>query len=272
MTQTFEGCRFQYMAANLWLKICGVTDEADAAQAAELGTDAIGLNFYKESPRYVTVDKAELIIRAIPKPVDIVGIFVSDYSPDAMNSMNDTRHLPLQVIQVHGPDQDLGFHIIRARRRFRRPLRASGVRWIPAFSVSEKEDLVKIRGFLKQCKRKGTEMPGERPSDLVAWMNKPPQKGPYFYPEAILVDARVPGQIGGTGKTAPWELLADFQPEVPLILAGGLTPENVAQAVRIVRPYGVDVASGVEKSPGRKDPDKMKRFINNAREAAEQLQ
>jgi phosphoribosylanthranilate isomerase len=262
------------MATSLWVKICGLTDEADAVQAAELGADAIGLNFYKESPRYITVDKAELIFRALPRHVDIAGIFVSDYSPDAISSFSVTRQLPLHIIQVHGPDQDLGFHMIRALHTIRAhrpaPFRALEVRWIPAFSVSEKDDLLKISRFLKECQRKGMEMPGERPSDLVAWMNKPQQKSPYF-PEAILVDAHVPGQLGGTGKTAPWQLLADFQPEVPLILAGGLTPENVAEAVRIVRPYGVDVASGVEKSPGRKDPDKMKRFIDNAREAKERL-
>ena len=100
------------------VKICGVTNEADAIQAAELGADAIGLNFYKESPRYVTVDKAELIIRAIPRPLDIVGIFVSDYSPDAINIMKDIEHLPLQVIQVHGPAHNFPLHIIRAQKFF----------------------------------------------------------------------------------------------------------------------------------------------------------
>jgi len=72
---------------------------------------------------------------------------------------------------------------------------------------------------------------------------------------------------GGTGQTAPWHLLAEFKPGVPLILAGGLTPENVAEAIRIVRPWGVDVASGVESAPGRKDPEKLRRFIENARAA-----
>src|SRR5437588_272415 len=72
-------------------------------------------------------------------------------------------------------------------------------------------------------------------------------------PAAVLVDAHAPGLHGGTGKTAPWDLLADFRPDVPLILAGGLTPDNVAEAIRRVRPYAVDVASGVEASPGRKD-------------------
>ena len=90
-------------------------------------------------------------------------------------------------------------------------------------------------------------------------------------PAAVLVDAHVSGQYGGTGQTLPWDLLADFRPGVPLILAGGLTPENVAEAVRLVRPYAVDVASGVELSPGRKDAEKMRRFIGSAREAAAKL-
>lgn len=276
MTPVFDGCKLQCMGYHLGVKICGVTNEADAVNAAELGADLIGLNFYEESPRYLPVDKAEIIIRAIPKGVDIVGIFVSEFSPDAVSKLRVFEHLPLHIIQVHGQDQYLPLHIFRAHRVFSSRLsiagfRAHGVRWFPAFSVSEKEDLLMISRFLKQCERKGMELPGERPFDLVEWMNRPRQKeiSPDFFPEAILVDSRVPGQFGGTGKTAPWELLADFRPEVPLILAGGLTPENVAEAVRIVRPYAVDVASGVETSPGHKDVEKIKRFIENAREAAE---
>ena len=87
-------------------------------------------------------------------------------------------------------------------------------------------------------------------------------------PGAVLVDAFVEGQMGGTGHKAPWELLAEFRCPVPLILAGGLTPENVADAVRIVRPAGVDVASGVESSPGKKDPEKVRRFISAAKQSA----
>jgi phosphoribosylanthranilate isomerase len=86
-------------------------------------------------------------------------------------------------------------------------------------------------------------------------------------PRAILIDGYQKGLLGGTGQTAPWELLANYRPDVPLILAGGLTPENVAEAVRVVRPYGIDVASGVESGPGLKDVDKIKRFIDNARSA-----
>ncbi len=84
-------------------------------------------------------------------------------------------------------------------------------------------------------------------------------------PAAVLVDAHVEGQFGGTGQKAPWELLAGFRPGVPLILAGGLTPENVAEAIAIVKPYAVDVASGVESGPGRKDASKLRRFIEAVR-------
>ena len=87
-------------------------------------------------------------------------------------------------------------------------------------------------------------------------------------PSALLLDGHASGQHGGTGQTAPWHLLASFRPGVPIILAGGLTPDNVAEAIQIVRPYGVDVASGVESAPGRKDSEKMRRFLANAREAA----
>jgi phosphoribosylanthranilate isomerase len=86
-------------------------------------------------------------------------------------------------------------------------------------------------------------------------------------PAAVLIDSYVEGQMGGTGHRAPWELLVGFDPGVPLILAGGLTPENVAEAVAVVRPWGVDVASGVESAPGVKDAEKVTRFVKNARSA-----
>jgi phosphoribosylanthranilate isomerase len=88
-----------------------------------------------------------------------------------------------------------------------------------------------------------------------------------FHASAVLVDGHAPGLHGGTGRVAPWDILAGWNPGVPVILAGGLTPENVAEAVRRVRPFAVDVASGVESSPGRKCAEKMRRFIGAARGA-----
>jgi phosphoribosylanthranilate isomerase len=91
---------------------------------------------------------------------------------------------------------------------------------------------------------------------------------PRVSPPAFLLDAHVPGQYGGTGRTADWDLAAELARRAPLLLAGGLTPENVAAAVRQVNPWGVDVASGVESSPGRKDPQKVRAFVENARAEA----
>jgi phosphoribosylanthranilate isomerase len=114
-------------------------------------------------------------------------------------------------------------------------------RFIPAFNIGNASDIDTVTQYLNRCRDAG------------------------HLPNAVLLDGHAPGQFGGTGQTAPWQLLADFDPGVPVILAGGLTPENVAEAIRIVRPYAVDVASGVEISPGRKDPDKVRRFIDAVR-------
>lgn len=109
---------------------------------------------------------------------------------------------------------------------------------VPAFRVKSAADLEAIRQFVTVCN-----------------------------PDAVLVDSFVEGQLGGTGHRAPWDLLAGFDAGVPLILAGGLTPDNVAEAIRIVRPWGVDVASGVEERPGIKDVGKMRDFIQAVRDA-----
>jgi phosphoribosylanthranilate isomerase len=116
-------------------------------------------------------------------------------------------------------------------------------RRIAAFRVKDESSLAEIQQYLEQC------------------------RSVHALPAAVLIDAHVPGKLGGTGQTAPWRLLTGFRPGVPLILAGGLTPDNVGEAIRTVQPYAVDVASGVEASPGRKDPDRVKRFIENARQA-----
>lgn len=109
---------------------------------------------------------------------------------------------------------------------------------IPAFRIAAAADLLQVAAFVRA-----------------------------YRPAAVLLDSFVAGALGGTGHRAPWELLAGFDPGVPVILAGGLTPDNVAEAVRVVRPWGVDVASGVEASPGVKDPAKVRDFIRAARAA-----
>ena len=209
------------------IKICGITTAADAQEAALLGADAIGLNFYKPSPRNIDLSSAALILKALPPFVEPVGLFVNEPLAEIERTLHSVGQI--RTIQWYGDHH--------------RAWSTHPFQLIAAFSVRNARDLSAINPYLDSCRQIG------------------------HLPAAVLIDAHVEGQYGGTGRKAPWDLLADFHPEVPVILAGGLTPENVAEAVRIVRPYAVDVASGVEHSPGRKDAEKMRRFIDNARAA-----
>lgn len=208
------------------VKICGITNPADAELAANLGADMIGLNFYAESPRNIDDATAQAILHALPDFVEPIGVFVNG----PIIAVQRIAHLRsnIRIAQIHGDHREL---------------LQPHVQWIPAFSVADDTPLREITKYLDWLRASGIAL------------------------YAVLVDAKVPGMYGGTGKTAPWHLLADFQPGVPLILAGGLTPDNAAEAIRIVRPYAVDVASGVEASPGKKDADKMRRFIDAVRSA-----
>jgi phosphoribosylanthranilate isomerase len=216
--------------SGLRIKICGVTSEGDALAAARLGADAVGLNFYERSPRHVDPGVVPAILAALPPFVEPVGIYVGLRLSEMAEQ---AQRFGLRSIQWHGENED------------REPGCPTGHRLIAAFAMRGADDFILISDYLTRCRDIGR------------------------MPAAILVDAGAPGIYGGTGRTAPWHLLADFVPGVPVILAGGLTPENVAEAVRLVRPHAVDVASGVESQPGVKDVEKMRRFIENARESGE---
>jgi len=247
------------------IKICGITNPTDAELAASLGTDWLGLNFYAKSPRYIDEATAKSIMQAIPTSVEPVALFVNE--PIA-HMQRVAEALSIRTVQVHGfppsppvlrgrgaagegEEQDAA-QTRRAQPSAAKPphpdplpLSTGGegeMRWLRAFSVRDASDLRNIETTL-------------------ATMSTPPT--------AILIDAHVPGWFGGTGQVAPWHLLTDFNPGVPIILAGGLTPDNVADAIRIVRPYAVDVASGVESIPGKKDAEKMRRFIDAVRLASD---
>jgi phosphoribosylanthranilate isomerase len=207
------------------VKICGVTTPDDARFAADSGADAVGLNFYPKSPRYVDPQQAAAIVRQLPAFTAPVGVFVGT---------------PLR--QVCAVAYQLG---LRGVQTYERPPDEDTFPFahIPAFRVKDTAGLHHVRLFVALAKNAG------RP------------------PAAVLIDSYVEGEMGGTGHKAPWELLAGFDPGVPVILAGGLIPENVADAISVVRPWGVDVASGVESAPGKKDPDKVARFVRAVRDA-----
>ncbi|HEY2911468.1 MAG TPA: phosphoribosylanthranilate isomerase [Gemmataceae bacterium] len=212
------------------VKICGVATPEDARHAAESGADALGLNFYSQSPRCISATHAAAIVRAIPAFTSVVGVFVATPLRQACAI---AYQLGLRGLQTYddSPPADDAFPFAH----------------IPAFRINDAAGLDRIRSYVAAAK-----------------LN-------HRAPAAILVDSLVAGQMGGTGHVAPWELLAGFDAGVPLILAGGLTPDNVAEAIERVRPWGVDVASGVEASPGRKDPRKVERFIAAVRSTAARL-
>lgn len=219
------------MAYHVRVKVCGITNVPDAEQAALLGADAVGLNFYRASPRYLNPAAAASVLRALPPFVEPVALFVEQPLREVFETLN--RLGAVRTFQWYG-----GRHELSDTFPFR---------YVPAFPVRDRDSLRVIAGFVEMCAGRGA------------------------LPAAVLVDAHVPGRHGGTGRTVPWHLLEDFRPGVPVVLAGGLTPDNVAEAVRRVRPYAVDVASGVERGPGLKDAEKMRRFLDNAHEAAAAL-
>jgi len=206
----------------IWVKICGVTRVEDARVVAESGADAIGFNFWSQSPRYVDPPAARRIGAELPSTVTRVGVFV-DASRDEIEAI--AEEALLDVVQLHGSEPpDL------ARSLSRRVIRAVRAR---------------------------------TPGDLDGLADYPAS--------ALLVDAFVAGEPGGTGRRADWELARAACALGPVILAGGLDPENVGSAIHAVRPYGVDVASGVEAAPGLKDATKIRAFVSRAREAAATL-
>lgn len=199
------------------VKICGITSAADAAIAVSCGADAIGINFYRGSRRYVAPEEAAPIVAAVRGRAIPVGVFVNE-APEAIAEV--CRMLGIDAVQLSG--REPASHA--AALRFRR------IKAVHLKDGSEAEEY------------------GDYPC------------------EALLLDAWLPGEFGGTGRVLDWKAIGARKPAKPWLLAGGLTPENVAAAIRLAGPDGVDVAGGVEIRPGLKDPEKVKRFIRNAKE------
>lgn len=202
------------------IKICGITSVADALLAVSAGADAIGLVFYRQSPRAVSVEQARHIASAVGPFVTVVGLFV-----DADRSFIDSvlKNVSLHVLQFHGNESR------EFCESFHRPY-VKAIRMRPELDVD------------------------------MAVSEYPSAAG-------ILLDAYRPGVPGGTGATFDWQRVPPAS-TVAIVLAGGLTPANVALAVSSTQIYGVDVSGGVESSPGRKDAAKVQEFIAIAKQAS----
>jgi phosphoribosylanthranilate isomerase len=201
------------------VKICGITNAADAVAAIDAGANLLGFNFYPKSPRHITETEAAKIRRQLPKKVKAVGIFVNAPPVDVAALC---KSMKLDAAQLHGDETPETV--------------AELARNVPVFKAFRVDPDFRL-GTLDE------------------------------YPEAFafLFDAAHTGQYGGTGRSTDWDIARRATKGRRIILAGGLKVENVAAAVRIVRPYAVDVASGVESKPGKKDHGLLREFIQEVR-------
>ncbi len=218
-----------------WIKICGITNLEDARAAVEAGADALGFVFYDKSPRNVDHETAQKIIAALPAKVEKVGVFV-DADADCIRELVSMSGLT--VVQLHG--RQALENVLQDSRSTNESLGVAKV--IPAIPG----DSLKQGGVLI------TQDARER----------------IF---ALLFDAQSDERFGGTGSTFDWQgtraMVQVISLKLPVIVAGGLNPTNVEAAIRTFQPFGVDVSSGVEARPGKKDPEKLRAFIESVHRA-----
>lgn len=207
-------------AHRIEIKICGLTNAADACLAVDLGADYLGVVFFAGSPRAVSVKNAQAIRRMLPPATRLIGVFVDESRKKVIQTAEECG---LFAVQLHGSEDFNDF---------------------PAMPIPVWRSV--------HCRSNG------------AWQPKPET-----WPVArYVVDSFHAGRRGGTGMVADWPRARILASHNPCMLAGGLTPDNVAEAIRCVKPCGVDVASGVESAPGHKDNILMRRFFDAARNAA----
>jgi phosphoribosylanthranilate isomerase len=209
------------------VKICGITRKEDLDAAAAAGADAVGFVVgTAASPRNISLEKAEKLIRQVPPFVKSVLVTV----PTTIDDLAETYgKLNPNVIQLHGENM---LSAASVRLKFPNTPLIKAVNAIPPLALDEASRALKIF-------------------------------------DAVLIDSFAKGKYGGTGIVHDWELSNRIKKAIhpkPLILAGGLNPENVAEAVRVVQPYAVDVSSGVELQPGIKDHQKIVDFVKNTKD------
>ena len=203
------------------VKICGITNLDDALAAVAAGADALGFNFYKPSPRYITPQHAREIVEQLPESMLTVGVFVNE-ELDAVRAI--ANEAGIRALQLHGDESP----------EYCREL-AADYYVIKTFAVSGDFDVQVVTAY---------EV------------------------EAIMLDTRDNRLRGGTGRVFDWSVAQQVAPKIPrLFLAGGLSPENIENAIEIVHPFAVDACSALEDRPGKKNHDRMRVFVNAVRRA-----
>jgi phosphoribosylanthranilate isomerase len=237
-----------------WVKICGMTNLDDALVAVDAGADAVGFVFYEKSPRCVTVETVREIVAKLPESVEKVGVIVGTHPADFLSVIHETGLTSCQWYL----GEDNGSAAMPGGSEFPAPPSSFKLyRAVPASRFLGNE--VRMRdftaSFAKVEKRFISPEQGKNALDRL---------------RTIFLDSGTSQQPGGTGKVFDWKSAAGaisfLQQTVRVVVAGGLTQENVGDAIRVLHPWGVDVVSGVEASPGKKDPEKVRAFVRAVRE------
>lgn len=210
------------------IKICGITQPEQGQAIANLGATALGFICVRQSPRYIMPAQIQAIINELETPVDRIGVFVDTSVEDIQTVVAIAQ---LNAIQLHGNESP----------QFCQALRTAlpHCELIKAFRIKDSEVLDRTKDY-------------ETVVDTLLL-------------DAYHPHAQHPGQYGGTGQAIEWNLLQTFQPTIPWLLSGGLTPENVLDALQLSQPSGIDVSSGVEIAPGNKDLEKVQQLLGRLR-------
>jgi len=208
------------------IKFCGFTQADDIQAAVALGVDAVGLVFYPPSPRAVTVEQGAILARLVPPFISVVALVVNIPEQELVYL---SHHVGFDIVQFHGDESALACQLMANR---------VGKRWIKALRVRKNDTAETIAAQIAEYHAYGAS--------------------------AILLDAYHADQFGGTGQMFDWGKLPQTL-DIPIILAGGLTAENVPKAIAQTRVYGVDVSGGIESSKGVKSMQKMTDFIQAVR-------
>jgi phosphoribosylanthranilate isomerase len=244
------------------VKICGITNLEDALVAADAGADLVGFVFVPSSPRYIEPERAREIVLALKArgaAPRCVGVFVNDPLERVRAVMELVR---LDVAQLHGNEPPRVVQALNAHRPERHLLRTAGAVQVSEGLQSSVKEILRFAqndgiGAYKALRPRDEAEAQAQVAEYRAVVNG--------QVPAFIVDAFHPQRFGGTGQCADWSLAALVALEFPILLAGGLCVENIADAIRAVRPWGVDVSSGVERAPGLKDHDKVREFIQTAK-------
>jgi phosphoribosylanthranilate isomerase len=233
-----------------WIKICGMTNLEDALVAVDAGADAVGFVFYEKSPRCVSVETAWEIVAKLPKSMEKIGVFVGE---DA-NWIETLRRVGLTGTQVYFTEK--GSNGGKGTKAIGMNLLPAQFRSLMAFSTSLFQDpATEISSMAAQFAESKKRLEESAPARLF---------------DTFLLDSGNAQQPGGTGKVFDWAKAGPISETMrknglKLVVAGGLNPENVGEAIRVLRPWGVDVVSGVEMRPGKKDPEKVRAFVRAVR-------